>query len=64
MGSQGPKLLYANIVDCSWTAIGAHAIILFFRAPGQMLQLLSNSITLFSFDALKQTTSTHNVLSE
>ena len=64
MGSHGPKLLHDNIVHSSWTAIGAHAIILDFRAPAHVLQLLSNSISLFLFDALKQTESTLNVLSE
>ena len=54
MGSQGPKLLLANIVGSNWTAIGAHVVILIFHAPGHILQLLSNSITIFLF-ALKQT---------
>ena len=39
----------------NWTAIGGHVIILVFRAPAHMLQLLSNFITIFLFDALKQT---------
>ena len=64
MGSQGPKLLLANIVGSSWTVIGAHVVILVFHALAHMLQLLSNSITIFLFDALKQRESTLNVLSE
>ena len=64
MGSQWPKLLHANIVDSNWTAIGANVIILDFRAPAHMLQLLSNSITMFLFDALKQTESMLTVSNE
>ena len=38
----------------NWTVIGANVIILFFfLALAHMLQLLSNSITIFLFDALK-----------
>ena len=51
MGSQASKLFLANIVDFNWTAIGAHVVILVLRAPAHMLQLLSNSITIFLFDA-------------
>ena len=58
MGSQTPKFFHANIVDANLTAIEAHANILIFRAPAHMLQLLSNSITIFLFDALEQTEST------
>ena len=64
MGSQGPKLIHANIIDSNLTASGAHAIILVCRAPAHMLQLLSNFITIFLLDASKQTESTLNVLSE
>ena len=64
MGSQGLKLLLTNIVGSNWTAIGAHFVILVFHAPVHMLQLLSNAITVFLFDELKQTESTLNVLSE
>ena len=53
-----------NIVDSNWTAIGSNVIILFFRAPAHMLQLLSNSITIILFDALKQTESMLNVPKE
>ena len=41
MGSQGPKLLHANIVEFVWSAIGPHVIILVFRAMAHILQLLS-----------------------
>ena len=41
MGSQGPKLLHANIVEFIWSAIGPHVIILVFRAMAHILQLLS-----------------------
>ena len=64
MGSQWPKLFHANIVDSNWTVIGVNVIILEFRAPAHMLQLLSNSLTLFLFDALKQTESMLNVPNE
>ena len=36
MGSQGQKLLHANIVDSNWTAIGAPVIVLVFRAPAHV----------------------------
>ena len=58
------KLLHANIVDSSWTANGANVIILGFRAPAHMTQLLRNSTTIFFFDALKQTESMLNVPNE
>ena len=64
MDSQASKRFLANIVDFNWTAIGAHVVILVLRAPAHMLQLSSNSITIFLFDALKQTESTLNVVSE
>ena len=53
-----------NIVDSDWTAIEAKVIILVVRAPAHMLQLLSNSITIFLFEALKQTESMLNVPNE
>ena len=52
------------IVYSKWTAIGANFIILDYRAPAHMLQLLSNSIKIFLFDALKQTESMLNVPNE
>ena len=55
---------HANIVDSNWTAIGANVIIFMFPAPAHMLQVLSNSITIFLFDALKQTESMLNVPNE
>ena len=51
------KLLQANIVDSNRTAIGANVIIIGFRAPAHMLQLLSNFTAIFLFDVLKQTES-------
>ena len=53
-----------NIVDSSCTAIGANVIMSVFRAPAHMLQLLSSSITIVLFDALKQTESMLNVANE
>ena len=64
MDNQGPKLLLANIVDSSCTAAGTYVVILDFRAPAHMLQLLSNSITKLLFDTLKRTESTLNDLNE
>ena len=52
------------IVDSNWTVIGANVIILFFLAAAHMLQLLNNSITIFLFDALKQTESMLNIRNE
>ena len=56
-GKSMTKTSSTNIVDSNWTATGANVIIFVFRAPAHILQLLSNSITIFLFDALKQSES-------
>ena len=62
--SMTKKFLHASIGDSNWTAIEANVVISVVRAPAHMLQLLSNSIIIVLFDALKQIESMLNVPNE